>query len=438
MSLTFPGGVHPPDKKGLARNAQIEKMPAPEELIIPMSQHIGALCSPTVKKGDKVFMGQLIGDSEAYVSAPIHSSVSGEVKIIEPRPHLLGKKILSVVIKNDGEFKKVDGLEGCSDCFSLSPDELKKKIRAAGIVGLGGATFPTHVKLSPPKEFPIDTVIINGAECEPYLTADYRLMVEDPVSIVNGLKLLMYILDAKKGIIAIEDNKRDSILIFEDLVARKNSIEILGVKTKYPQGAEKQLIYSCTKRIVPAGALPMAVGIVVHNAGTASKIHYSLKFGLPLISRVVTVSGEGIQHSKNLEISIGTTFKDVIRFCGGFKGTPGKVIAGGPMMGFAQSSLEVPVIKGTSGILIFPEDFTHIPVEDVCIRCGKCVDVCPMKLMPYKLGQLAEFGYFDEAEDWNAMDCMECGSCSYICPSNRRLIHYIKLLKADILSKKKK
>ncbi|MDD3627858.1 MAG: RnfABCDGE type electron transport complex subunit C, partial [bacterium] len=294
MGLTFSGGVHPPDKKELAKNAQIEKMPVPEELIIPMSQHIGAPCYPLVKKGDKVLMGQVIGDTEAFVSAPIHSSVSGEVTAVEPRPGTLGKKVLSVVIKNDGEYKMVEEVKECPDCYSFAPDELKKKIRAAGIVGLGGATFPTHVKLSPPKEFPIDTVIINAAECEPYLTADYRLMVEDPVSVVEGLRILLYILNAKQGIIAIEDNKPDCIAIFEDQTSRIDNIKVFGVKTKYPQGAEKQLIYSCLKRKVPAGGLPMNVGVVVHNALTASKIYYSLKYGMPLISRIVTVSGEGI------------------------------------------------------------------------------------------------------------------------------------------------
>ncbi|HDS09516.1 MAG TPA: electron transport complex subunit RsxC [Firmicutes bacterium] len=438
MSLTFSGGVHPPAKKELAKGAQIEKMPVPGELIIPMSQHIGAPCTPLVKKGDKVLMGQVIGDTEAFVSAPIHSSVSGEVTAVEPRPNSLGKKILSVVIKNDGEYKHFSEIAECPDCYSITPEELRKKIRSSGIVGLGGATFPTHVKLSPPKDFPIDTVIINGAECEPYLTADYRLMLEDPVSVVEGLKLLLYILNANSGIIAIEDNKQNCIDIFEDQTASIDNIKVLPVKTKYPQGAEKQLIYSCLKRKVPAGGLPMNVGVVVHNALTSSKIYYSLKYGMPLISRIVTVSGEGIQHPKNLEVTIGTLFSDIIRFCGGFKGVPGKIIAGGPMMGFAQSALDVPVTKGTSGILVFPEEMTHIPEEDVCFRCGKCVDVCPMKLMPYQLGQIAEFGDYEKAEEWNAMDCIECGSCSYVCPAKRRLVHYIKLLKADILSRKRK
>jgi len=435
--LTFIGGVHPPHSKGSTEDKPVVACPAPDLIIIPMQQHIGAPCEPLVKVGDLVKMGQKIGEPRGYVSAPVHSSVSGRVKAIEHRPHPAGGQVLSVVIENDG-MDTLDETVVPRSVDSLSASELKSIVLEAGLVGMGGAAFPAHVKLSPPPEKKIDTVILNGAECEPYLTSDYRLMLEDPASIVDGLRFIMKILGVEKGFIGIEDNKPKAIKAMGEAIGANSGIQLVPLKTKYPQGAEKQLIHAVTRRQVPSGGLPMDVGVVVHNVGTASAVSRAVRKGMPLIERIVTVSGGAVREPKNLLVRIGTSFKDVVEFCGGFAGEPAKIISGGPMMGIAQYTLEVPVIKGTSGILLMNAEQARIPEPGLCIRCGRCVSVCPIHLMPLTLSANALNGNFDACENLHALDCIECGCCSFTCPAARPLLQSIRVAKKEIIQSRKR
>ncbi len=427
---TFKGGTHPPEKKELSKDSPIEVLSEPEKVIIPLSQHTGAPCKPAVNVGDTVKKGQLIGTPEGFVSAAVHSSVSGKVTGIENVQLPTGRFSQAIVIENDKQNEWTN-LKDNPDYMNLSPEELKNKIKEAGIVGLGGAAFPTHVKLSPPKEKPIDIVILNGAECEPYLTADYRLMIEKTSEVVEGLKILMKILGVKRGIIGIEANKPDAIEKMKEAVRGIEGIEVWALKVKYPQGAEKMLIKATTGREVPPRGLPMDVGVVVQNIGTAFAIFEAVRYGKPLIERVVTVTGEGIKNPKNLMVKIGTPVSHLIEFCGGFKNGIGKLVAGGPMMGFALSGLDVPVTKGTSGILVM-SDSEVIHTEDFkpCIRCGRCVDACPMGLMPSMLSVLGEKGFYEEMKEYNLFDCFECGTCAFVCPSKRPIVQFIRLGKS--------
>jgi Na+-translocating ferredoxin:NAD+ oxidoreductase subunit C len=344
----------------------------------------------------------------------------------------MGKMVNSVVIENDFREEWIQ-LKDNPDYMSLSPEELKEKVKAAGIVGMGGAAFPTAVKLSPPKEKKIDAVLINGAECEPYLTADYRMMLEKPGEVAEGLKILMKILGVQKGYIGIENNKPDAVAKMKEAAAVEPGIEVLPLEVKYPQGAEKMLIRAILGREVPPRALPMDVGVVVQNVGTALAIYEAARFGKPLIERVVTVTGEGITEPKNLLVRIGTKISDLVEECGGFKQGVGKVISGGPMMGFALSSLDVAVTKGTSGILVLPEaDLSHVDGFGPCIRCSRCIDACPMGLMPSMLSILSEKGYYEEAKEYNLFDCFECGSCAYVCPSKRPIVQLVRLAKSMV------
>lgn len=427
---TFKGGTHPPEKKELSKDSPIEVPPEPDKVIIPLSQHTGAPCKPAVNVGDVVKKGQLIGTPEGFVSAAVHSSVSGKVIAIENIQLPTGRFSQAIVIENDKQNEWTT-LRDNPDYMSLSPDELKNKIKEAGIVGLGGAAFPTHVKLSPPKEKPIDIVILNGAECEPYLTADYRLMIEKTSEIVEGLKILMKILGVKRGIIGIEDNKPDAIAKMKEAVRGIEGIEVWALKVKYPQGAEKMLIKATTGREVPPRGLPMDVGVVVQNIGTAFAIYEAVRYGKPLIERVVTVTGEGIKNPKNLMAKIGTPISQLIEFCGGFNNNVSKIVAGGPMMGFALPGLNAPVTKGTSGILVM-SDSEVIHTEDFkpCIRCGRCVDACPMGLMPSMLSILGEKGFYEEMKEYNLFDCFECGTCAFVCPSKRPIVQLVRLGKS--------
>ncbi|MDP2277288.1 MAG: electron transport complex subunit RsxC, partial [Nitrospirota bacterium] len=361
---TFKGGIHPPDKKDIAKDRAIKEAKSPQRVVIPLSQHLGAPCKPIVSIGQEVKKGEMIGEPGGFVSAPVHSSVSGKIIAITEFPNAMGKMINSIVIENDGK-EEWTTLKDNPDYAKLSSDELKEKIKAAGIVGMGGAAFPTLVKLSPPKEKPIDTVIINGAECEPYLTADYRLMLEKPNEIIEGLKIIMKVLGVNKGFIGIENNKPDAIEVMKqavkqtlnsELLTPNSQIEVCALEVKYPQGAEKMLIKAATGREVPPRGLPMDVKVVVQNVGTALAVYEATRYGKPLIERVVTVTGEGIKNPANLIVKIGTLVSDIIEECSGFKGGDGKVVSGGPMMGFAISTLDVPVTKGTSGILVIPEE----------------------------------------------------------------------------------
>lgn len=429
---TFKGGIHPPDKKELSKDRAIVPTKPPKKVVIPLAQHIGAPCKSIVNIGQEVKKGELIGAPEGFVSAPVHSSVSGKVIAIGEFPLPSGRMAASVVIENDGK-EEWTTLKDNPDYMQLSPEELRGKVKDAGIVGMGGAAFPAHVKLSPPKEKPIDVIILNGAECEPYLTADYRLMVERPDDVVEGLKVLMKILGVNRGFIGIENNKPEAIDAMTRAASKEDSIKVCALEVKYPQGAEKMLIKATVDREVPARGLPMDVGVVVHNIGTAIAVYEAARYGKPLIERVVTVTGEAIKEPKNLLVKIGTLISDLIEECGGFKSEAAKVISGGPMMGFALYSLDTPVTKGTSGILAIPEEgVLHAEDFGPCIRCGRCIDICPMGLMPSMLSVLSERGFYEETRDYNLFDCFECGSCTYVCPSKRPIVQFVRLAKSLI------
>lgn len=438
--LSFRGGVHPLTSihhgKRLTQDRPIQACSVPDEVVIPLSQHTGAPSKPVVSPGDRVDMGQLIAQADGFVSVPCYSSVSGTIKEMAPRPHISGAMSPSIIITNDHEDRLSKDIKSKGSLDSLSAKQIIDIIKDAGIVGLGGAAFPTHVKLSPPPEKKIDTIIINGAECEPYLTADHRIMLEHPEMVVGGLKAVMKALGVSNAVIAIEDNKKDAITAMSK-AALEAGVNVATLKVKYPQGAEKQLIYAVTKRRVPSGKLPMDVGVVVVNAGTAYQIALTLKTGIPLIERVVTVTGS-VKQPSNFLVRIGTPISYVIEQAGGFAGDIEKVIAGGPMMGIAQSNLDAPVMKGTSGILVLGKSEARMMEESACIYCGRCVDVCPMGLEPYLLSNYAEKGNFEAAENIHAMDCMECGGCSYICPANRHLTQRVRLAKAEIAKSRKK
>ena len=436
--FTFKGGVHPPHSKALTHNVPIEEAPAPELVVIPLSQHIGAPCDPLVAVGETVKVGQKIGDSKAFVSVPVHSSVSGTVKKIEQRPVPGGTKVNCIIIENDGKYDVHESVQPKGDLENLSREDILSIIREAGMAGMGGATFPTHVKLSPPPDKPIDTLLVNGSECEPYLTADHRIMLEMPELVLLGTKAIKKALGAGKAYICIEDNKPDAIKTLVEVVGNEEGIEVVSLKAKYPQGDEKRLINAVTGRVVPSGGLPMEVACVVENVGTVATIGNAIKTGMPCVQRVVTVTGSAVETPKNLLVRLGTLFKDCIDMCGGYKEEPGKIISGGPMMGIAQYTDEVPVIKGTSGILVLNKKEAEVPEPSNCILCGKCVDACPVNLMPYKISRFSLLRNFDGADEYHATDCIECGACSYVCPAKRPLKESISVAKKEILTRRKK
>ncbi len=437
MAITFKGGIHPLECKHLSESKPIEVLPAPDKVFVLVSQHAGAPAKPLVKKGDDVKLGQKIAEAAGYISANIHSPVSGKVVKIEDVPHFAGGLSSAIIIENDGQDALAEELESHSKWQELEPSEFAKIASEAGIVGMGGAMFPTAVKLSPPKDKKINIVIINGAECEPYLTADHRLMLEYPERIVEGAEMIKYALGAKRLIIAIERNKPDAIKTMIKS-AKDKDIEIAPLKTKYPQGAEKQLIYALTKHTVPSGGLPFDVGCYVQNVGTAMTLRDAVIDGKPLYERVVTVSGPIVNEPKNLLARVGTPFRILLETSGGTNAPIGKVISGGPMMGLTQWSLDTPVTKGTSGLLVLPPEKGKIGFEKPCISCANCVDICPMNLMPTQITSAAKFEKFDIAKKLCALDCIECGSCSYICPSNINLLHYIRWAKWEIRQMQRK
>lgn len=431
-SALFRGGIHPPDKKELSADKPITEARPPQRVVIPLSQHLGAPCKSIVAIDQKVKKGEMVGEAGGFVSAPVHASVSGKVIAIGEFPNAMGRIIMSVVIENDMKEEWAI-LRDSPDYMKLPPDELKEKIKEAGIVGMGGAAFPTLVKLSPPKEKPIDTVILNGSECEPYLTGDYRLMLEKPVEIIEGLKILMKVLGVTRGFVGIEDNKPLAVKAMKEAAEGQAGIEVCGLPTKYPQGAEKMLIKSITGREVPPKALPMDVRVVVQNIGTSFAVYEAARYGKPLIDRVVTVTGDGVREPKNLLVKIGTLVSHLIEECGGLKDEALKVISGGPMMGFAISALDVPVTKGTSGIVALTEgEIAHAGDFSPCIRCGRCIDACPMGLMPSMLSVYAEKGFYEGAKEYNLFDCFECGSCAFVCPSKRPIVQLIRVAKSQV------
>ncbi|MCK9443886.1 MAG: electron transport complex subunit RsxC [Tissierellaceae bacterium] len=437
-NLTFKGGVDVPHSKALTEKKSLEYAKEPSIVYIPLHQHTGAPCEPLVKAGDKVKIGQKIGESKAFVSAPIHSSVSGTVKNISKITTPTGMKSDCVVIETDGTNEVDESVKPKGNLDNLTPKEIIGIIKESGITGMGGAGFPTHVKLSPPPEKKIDTIIINGAECEPFLTSDHRVMLEMPEKVVFGLKAIMKALGVERGFIGVETNKMDAVDSLRSVIQEGDNVEIVTLKAKYPQGDEKRVIDAVTGRKVPSGGLPMDVGCVVSNISTAKAISEAILEGKPVYERVVTVTGNGVNEPKNLIVKIGTTFQEVIDQAGGFKGVPGKIIMGGPMMGLSQFSTEVPVIKGSGGILVLTEEEALAEKESPCIKCGRCLEVCPVFLQPLYISAFALRKDFEGAERLGALDCVECGSCSFICPSKRPLVESIRFAKREVLAKRKK
>ena len=407
----------------------------PAELIVPMAQHIGAPSVPCVEVGQLVKKGQEIGSARGFVSVPIHAPTSGEVIAIEKRPHPVGTMLPAVVIRADGEDLWSTDLQ-TADPAQLSPEEVVEKVRRAGVVGMGGAAFPAHVKISPPPEKPIHTLIFNGVECEPYLTADHRMMLEETERILQGVALLQYVFGAERIVIGVEANKPDVIRHLEK-ECKDTPVEVVALQVKYPQGAEKQLIAAVTGKEVPSGGLPMDIGVAVHNVSTAAAVTDAVVHGRPLIERVCTVTGPVIRQPKNLRVRIGTPLSHLVETCGGLTEEPGKIILGGPMMGFTQLDLSVPVVRGTSGLLLLRSEDVVIRPEGPCIRCARCVQGCPMKLLPTTIAAYARRDMLAEAEEYRAMDCIECGCCSYSCPATIPLVQAIRYGKAAIIAKKR-
>ncbi len=439
QTFTFKRGIHPPDGKKFTNTKKIEiLMPEKDKLIImPMSQHLGAPCTPIVEKGDRVLLGQKIADSDAFVSAPIHASVSGIVNDIKLVLAPNGNLCNAVIIENDGLFEEHPSLGHASPLESLSKNDILKLIREAGVVGLGGAGFPTHIKLNPPPDKKIDSIILNAAECEPYLTTDYRVLLEKTDRVVKGLEVILRLFPGATGYIAIETNKMDAILMLSDFVKDIKNIKVVALDTKYPQGSEKQLIYAITKREVLSGTLPADVGCIVNNVDTVLAIERAVIKGRPLMRRIITLSGGAVKRPGNYQVRLGVSCRDLLEEAGGCYTEPVKIISGGPMMGIAMHSLDVPVIKTMSAILCLTKAEATLPPERNCIRCGKCVANCPMGLMPLDLNKNVLASQFDLFRKNHGLDCIECGCCSYVCPAKRHLTQTIRATRRSLLAQKK-
>ena len=434
--LTFKGGIHPKDGKAMSKAKAIKTLTPKGEIVIPLSQHIGAPATPCVEVGDRVLVGQKIGEAAGFISANVHSSVAGTVKKIEPRMIASGAMVNCIVIENDDSYEEY--IWELKDYKDMSKDDIRAAIKEAGIVGMGGAGFPTHVKLTPKDDDSIEYVIVNGAECEPYLTSDYRRMIEEPQVLIDGLKIVLSLFKNAKGIIAIEDNKLDAITELKKLTKNEDNIQIKGVYTKYPQGGERALIYAVTGREVNSSMLPADVGCVVNNVDTMFAIHNAVINHKSLYTRVVTVTGDAVTTPGNYLVPIGTSFNEVIEAAEGFKRTPEKIIAGGPMMGVSVFTTDIPITKGSSAILAFRKDQVAASKPSPCINCGKCLEVCPGRVMPSRLATMAEHGDVDGFIDNYGMECCECGCCSYICPAKRNITQSIKSMRKDILASRKK
>ena len=435
MAQAFFGGVHPNDMKAATNEKAIEQLAAPAEVVIPMSMHIGAPCKPIVAVGDKVTIGQKIGEPGGFVSAPIHASVSGTVKAVEPRPFSMGGTMMSVVIENDFQNTVCPDIHPVDDPDSLTPEQLVEIVKNAGIVGQGGATFPTHVKISSGLG-KVDYVIINAAECEPYITGDHRTMLERPEQIIGGATYLAKMFGVDKVVIGVEDNKQNGIDALNACIKEKNApVVVEPLHCRYPQGGEKQLCQAITGKQVPPGGLPSNIGCAVFNINTTCAIFRAITTGMPVVKKIVTVSGSGVVEPKNIECPIGTPVARLFDACGGLKDGTYKLIMGGPMMGMAQYTADVPVGKGTGAMLAFCEDEEKTVENPQCIRCGRCVEACPMHLEPLMLYQYAEKGMLDELNDAHIMDCMECGACAYACPARMHLTHMFKVGKQKLKDK---
>ena len=435
--FTFHGGIHPYEGKELSKDKPIKQYLPKGDLVYPLSQHIGAPANAIVAKGDTVKVGQKIAEANGFVSSPIYASVSGTVKAVEPRRVITGDNVMSIVIENDGKYEEVEFPEPKA-VEVLLKEEIIGMIKEAGIVGMGGAGFPTHVKLSPKEPDKIDYVIANCSECDPYLTSDYRKMIEQPEKLVEGLAIILRLFDNARGILAVEDNKPDCIKILKKLTADNDRITVAQLKTKYPQGSERQLIYACTGRAINSSMLPADAGCVVNNTDTIIAVYNAVKERRPLMKRIVTVTGDCIKNPCNFSVPIGTNYAELIEEAGGFVKEPEKIVSGGPMMGFAIFDINVPCTKTSSALLCLSHDDVSSAVETACINCGRCVEVCPGRVVPSRLADYAQNKNKEAFEANNGMECCECGCCSYICPAKRQLTQSIKSMRRMILADRKK
>lgn len=436
-SKTFKGGIHPYEGKELAKEQPIVEVLPKGDLVYPLSQHIGAPATPIVAVGDKVLKGQKIAEAGGFVSSPIYASASGTVKAIEPRRVAVGDMVNSIVIENDGAFTETV-YTACDDVTTLSKEEIIEKVKEAGVVGMGGAGFPTHVKLSPKEPEKIEYIIANCAECEPYLTADYRRMLENPEELIAGMKIILQLFDNAKGVLGIEDNKPDCIEKLTELVKDEPRIEVCALQTKYPQGGERQLIYAVTGRSINSKMLPADAGCIVDNVETIIAIYNAVKLGRPVTNRVSTITGDAIANPGNFLYSIGTNYAELVDAAGGFAVQPEKIISGGPMMGFSMFSLDIPTTKTSSSLLCLTKDEVSMMEPSACINCGRCVEACPEQLIPCRLAQFGNRGLSEAFEKWNGLECVECGSCSFVCPAKRQVAQSIKTMKKQVLAAKRK
>lgn len=435
---SFRGGIHPYDGKALSKDKPIKEVLPKGELVYPMSQHIGAPAKPIVTVGDRVLAGQIIGEAQGLISANVVVSVSGTVKAIEKRLVVSGNKEMVVVVENDGLYETISTIGQKRDYTKLSKEEIRSIVKDAGLVGMGGAGFPTHVKITPKDDSKIEYVIVNGAECEPYLTSDYRMMMEETEKIIKGLKVELALFENAKGIIAVEDNKPEAIKKLQELVQSEKRIEVQVLKTKYPQGAERQLIYASTGRKINSSMLPADVGCVVNNIDTAISIYMAVCESTPLMRRIITVTGDAIKEPRNFSVKTGTNYRELVEEAGGFIAKPEKIISGGPMMGLAIYSLDIPITKTSSALLCMTEDEVAKYEPSACIRCGRCVQACPCKLIPQKMFEYAENSDNEGFVKINGMECYECGCCTFVCPARLRLTQAFKQTRRSILDSKKK
>jgi electron transport complex protein RnfC len=434
----FRHGVHPPERKELTAALPIRRMPFPQQIVLPLRQHAGKPAVPLVQRGDRVERGDKVAAADGYMSVPMHASAAGTVTGIDWCPHPDGSMVEAVHITVERHSAQLARTRMVPEWSSLEGAEVARAVQDAGVVGLGGAAFPAHVKMVPPKDTKVETLILNGAECEPYLTSDHRVMVEYPERVHFGARIMMRALGVERAVIGVEANKPDAVQALRAAIPPDLDITVEALRVKYPQGAEKMLIHAVTGREVPSGKLPVHVGTVVQNVGTVAAIAEVFETGLPLIERIVTVTGHGITRPSNLIVPVGTRLRDVLDFCGGLNERATEIVFGGPMMGMVQADLDTPLTKGTTGIVALTAEETAIRHTLPCIRCGRCVDACPVFLMPQQLGALAQLGRYEEMQEWNLADCMLCGSCSYVCPSNIPLSQMFALSKSALRRQKPK